>query len=146
MAMTKLYAISLKQPWAALLVAGVKTVEVRRWPTARRGRVLIHAARIPDDRPEAWAHVPRELETLARQLGGIVGAAVLGGCVAYRSLEAFLADREHHLNEAGWFEPPVLYGFRFSAAEILPFRRYSGWMRFFPVDWDPSATSESPTP
>src|SRR4051794_31022472 len=55
------YALSLKQPWAALLVHGVKTIEVRRWPTARRGRVLIHAARVPDDRPEAWSRVPEEL-------------------------------------------------------------------------------------
>lgn len=146
MTKTKHYAISLKQPWAALLVAGVKTVEVRRWATARRGRVLIHAARIPDDRPEAWAHVPVELEMLARQQGGILGAAVLDSCVAYRDREAFLADRQLHLNEPGWFEPPVLYGFRFSAAEVLPFRPYSGWMRFFPVDWDASATSELPVP
>lgn len=146
MTMTKLYALSLKQPWAALLVAGVKTVEVRRWATARRGRVLIHAARIPDDRPEAWAHVPFELEPLARKQGGILGAAELGSCVAYRNLEAFLADRQQHLNEPGWFEPPVLYGFRFNTPEIFPFRPYSGWMRFFPVDWDASATSELPAP
>src|SRR5437764_8289281 len=92
MTITKLYAISIKQPWAALLVAGVKTVEVRRWPTARRGRVLIHAARIPDDRPEAWARVPPELEALARQQGGILGAAELTSCVSYRTLEAFVAD------------------------------------------------------
>ena len=51
----ELFALSVKQPWAALLVAGVKTVEVRTWPTARRGRVLIHAGKIPDDRPEGWA-------------------------------------------------------------------------------------------
>src|SRR3712207_8348570 len=31
------YALSVKQPWAALLAAGVKTVEVRTWPTNRRG-------------------------------------------------------------------------------------------------------------
>ena len=46
--MTKHYALSLKQPWAALLVYGRKTVEVRRWATKRRGPVLIHAARVPD--------------------------------------------------------------------------------------------------
>ena len=61
--MTKLYALSIKQPWAALLVAGIKTVEIRRWPTNRRGRILIHAARIPDPRPEAWALVPDELRS-----------------------------------------------------------------------------------
>ena len=55
------YALSLKQPWAALLVHGGKTIEVRRWATSRRGRILIHAARVPDPRPEAWTQVPPEL-------------------------------------------------------------------------------------
>ena len=30
------YALSLKQPWAALLVHGLKSIEVRRWAAARR--------------------------------------------------------------------------------------------------------------
>jgi hypothetical protein len=134
--MTKIYALSLKQPWAALLVAGKKTIEVRRWPTARRGRILIHAARIPDERSEAWAHVNAPLEPCARQLGGIIGSAQLTGCVPYRSLATFLADSEQHLNQPDWYEPPVLYGFRFDEARSLPFQRYPGWMRFFPIEWD----------
>src|SRR6516225_7625875 len=115
--MAKLYALSIKQPWASLVVHGLKTVEVRRWPTARRGRILIHAARVPDDRPEGWARVSAELGPLAKQLGGIIGAAELADCVSYPTLEAFVGDREHHLNEPAWYEPPVLYGFRFRAAE-----------------------------
>jgi hypothetical protein len=142
--MAKIYALSIKQPWAALLVGGVKTVEVRRWPTARRGRILIHAARVPDDRPQAWSHVPPELASLAQQLGSILGAAELTSCDAYRSLEAFVADREKHLNDPAWYEPPVLYGFAFREPEILPFHRYSGWMRFFPVDWDEPVGGEPP--
>ena len=55
------YALSLKQPWAALVVAGRKAIEVRKWPTGVRGRVFIHAARVPDDRPEAWTLVPDDL-------------------------------------------------------------------------------------
>src|SRR5438132_9253455 len=87
------YALSLKQPWAALLVHGRKTIEVRRWPTARRGRVLIHAARVPDERGEAWARVPLELRETAMLLGGIIGAGELLSCRAYRSAEAFGADQ-----------------------------------------------------
>ena len=93
------YALSLKQPWAALLVHGHKSVEVRAWPTARRGRVLIHAARVSDPRPEAWARVPRELADATRQLGGLIGAADLTDCRAYRSLDEFAADRHLHLND-----------------------------------------------
>jgi hypothetical protein len=135
--MATLYALSLKQPWAALLVHGHKSIEVRNWPTPRRGRVLIHAARVPDLRPEAWAHVSTvAMQATAELAGGIIGAADLTDCLAYRTPEAFAADRPRHLNDPGWFEPPVLYGFAFARMEVLPFRRLPGWMRFFRVDED----------
>lgn len=127
------YALSLKQPWAALLVHGLKSIDVRAWPTARRGPVLIHAARHPDPRPEAWAHVTDAVRPDAELVGGLVGAAVLTGCRTYRTPAEFAADQELHLNAPDWFRP-VLYGFTFAQPERLPFRRYPGWMRFFTVD------------
>jgi hypothetical protein len=129
----KHHALSLKQPWAALLAHGLKTIEVRRWPTARRGRVLIHAALVPDDRPEAWSQVPSELRETAERRGGIIGEGELMQCIEYCSLDAFAADRERHLNDSSWFEPPKLFGFVFANLKVLPFRPYSGWMRFFEV-------------
>src|SRR5262245_47767437 len=116
----ELYALSLKQPWAALLASGRKTIEVRSWPTARRGQVLIHAARVPDGRPEAWADVPADLLPAARLVGGIVGVAELTGCRAYRDAAAFAADRPLHWNAPEWFEP-VRYGLVFAGAKPLPF-------------------------
>jgi hypothetical protein len=127
------YALSLKQPWATLLVHGLKTIEVRKWPTARRGRVLIHAARVSDLRSDAWRHVPKNLIEQAEVTGGIIGEAELVDCVTYRTVEAFTADRLRHLNDPDWFAP-VLYGFVFANARSLPFRRYPGWMRFFAVE------------
>jgi hypothetical protein len=131
------YALSLKQPWATLLVAGLKTVEVRRWPSARRSRILIHAARVPDPRPEVWGLVPAALQEAAQLQGGIVGAGDLVGCIPYRTAEAFAADRSRHLNDPAWFEPPVLYGLTFTNLVTLPFRPYPGWMRFFVVTDEP---------
>lgn len=128
------HALSLKQPWAALLAHGRKTIEVRRWRTARLGRVLIHASRVPDERAEAWALVPPELRDAAQLNGGIVGVGDITGCIAYRSLEAFTADQARHLNQPAWFTGSVLYGFLFSNLEVVPFRACSGWMRFFPVE------------
>ena len=127
------YALSIKQPWAALVVSGVKTIEIRRWPTARRGRILIHAARIVDDRTEAWRHLPDDKRLLAQLQGGIIGAVELSDCVRYGDLPAFLADQAFHLNEPGWFEPAGLFGFKFTQPKIVPFRALPGWFRFFKV-------------
>jgi hypothetical protein len=129
----KRYALSLKQPWATLLVHGHKNIEIRRWPTARRGPILIHAARVSDERPEAWARVPEELLETAQLTGGIIGEGNLVGCTTYRTVEDFTADAARHLNDPAWFEPG-LYGFVFANLRVLPFRPYSGWMRFFPVE------------
>jgi hypothetical protein len=38
-------AISLRQPWATLVVLGAKQYETRDWPTAHRGLLAIHASR-----------------------------------------------------------------------------------------------------
>jgi hypothetical protein len=135
--MGRMFALSLKQPWAALLAHGLKTIEVRRWPTARRERILIHAARISDERPEAWARVPPDVLPTARLLGGIIGAGDLVDCVAYRDPLTFAADQPRHLNELAWFEEPALYGFVFANLTVLPYRRFPGWMRFFSVPDEP---------
>ncbi len=139
--MARQYALSVKQPWAALLAHGRKTIEVRSWRTGRRGRVLIHAARIPDERPGVWEQVPAELLEAARQRGGVVGAADLTGCRPYHSREAFCADQALHLNEPSWFRPPRLYGFLFANAVALPFHRCPGQTRFFRVEY-PSQNDE----
>jgi hypothetical protein len=129
-----MHALSLKQPWATLLVHGRKTIEIRSWPTSRRERILIHAALIADDRPEAWAKVPRELLEMTTRKGGFIGVADLTGCVTYANVEAFTVDQARHLNDPEWFKGTKLFGFTFANAAVVPFRPYSGWMRFFPVE------------
>ena len=37
-------AITIKQPFASLIVEGIKDIENRTWKTNLRGRVLIHAS------------------------------------------------------------------------------------------------------
>lgn len=39
-----MYVLSLLQPWASLIVMGIKTIETRRWQTPHRGPLLIHAS------------------------------------------------------------------------------------------------------
>lgn len=38
-------AISIRQPWASLIVLGIKDIENRSWPTSQRGIVLVHASK-----------------------------------------------------------------------------------------------------
>jgi hypothetical protein len=130
----RVYALSLKQPWAALLASGKKTIEVRSWSTRVRGRIFIHAARIPDDRPEAWQWVTDDIRPLAELGGGIIGEAELLACQSYRTLDSFTTDAQKHLNLADWFQTKGLYGFVFHKAALIPFRPCSGNVRFFTVE------------
>jgi hypothetical protein len=129
------YALSIRQPWAALLVHGLKTVEVRRWQTDRRGRVLIHAALTTDDRRAGWKLLSADMHKTAALRGGIIGVAELVDCVTYASADAFNAEQALHRNDSDWYEPG-LYGFRFADARCLPFRKLAGYVRFFPVTAD----------
>lgn len=129
-----LHALSIKQPWATLLVMGLKTIEVRTWPTRRRGQLLIHAGKVPDQRPEAWRWITTpELREAAQLLGGIVGVAELVDCVAYRTAEAFAADQERHRNHPDWFRAKGLYGHTFREARPLAFVPYLGNTSYFTV-------------
>jgi activating signal cointegrator 1 len=40
-----MYVISLKQPWATLVVLGAKKIETRSWGTKYRGMLAIHASK-----------------------------------------------------------------------------------------------------
>jgi len=127
-------ALSVKQPWAALILGGAKTIDVRTWTTGQRGPFLLHAAKIDDPRPEGWALVTTpELTAYSELRGGIVGTAELVEIVEYGNADSFARDAESHLNAPDWFRPPRLYGFRFANIRPLPFRRFPGNTFFFPV-------------
>jgi hypothetical protein len=45
---TKLKALSIRQPWADLIVRRLKTIEVRAWQVSHRGPFLIHVSNTID--------------------------------------------------------------------------------------------------
>jgi|SRR5579875_1089105 len=68
--------LTVRQPWAGLLVAGVKDVENRVWKTAYRGLLLIHAAqRIDREDLERYRNLLDEVPTSA-----VIGAVQLVDC------------------------------------------------------------------
>ncbi len=93
-------ALSIRQPWAWLIVNGYKDVENRSWATRHRGPLLIHAGvsrSAMNDEMFAWierkygVRVPRDLE-----LGGIVGVVELLDCAGRR------ASVWHERGAFGW--------------------------------------------
>ena len=134
-----LSALSVRQPWAALLAHGVKSVEVRTWPASRRGRVLIHASKVVDERPEAWKWVTTpELRAAAGLRGGVVGVGELTGCVAYATAAAFAADAGRHLNAPDWYVEAGLFGLTFRDLRPVPFFAVPGNTFFFRVEGFPA--------
>ena len=128
------YALSIKQPWATLVVHGLKTIEIRSWPTSRRGVVWIHAGQISDSREEAWRHLPDDLQHAAKQKGGIIGRVELTDCLKYSEQKSFDADCGKHLNDPSWFHEPPLYGFVLGQPQPTEFEPLKGWVRFFRIE------------
>lgn len=65
--------LTVRQPWASLIVAGHKDVENRTWATTYRGRVLIHAASRLDPTGPAT--------DLPTPLGVVLGSVEIVDCV-----------------------------------------------------------------
>ena len=135
-------ALSLKQPWAALVVLGYKRIEIRPWPTSYRGLLLIHAARQPDPRSFPWP-IPDAARPWSQLRGGIIGQVELVNCLCYSALEQFTRDCALHWNLPEWFRPPRMYGFVFRQPRLLPFVPYTGWFRLFRVPTSVLNQSES---
>ena len=124
-------ALSVRQPWAWLIVNGLKDIENRTWSTKFRGRVLIHASKCMtrDEYEDAVATAryagcqikfPRR-EELER--GGIVGIATITDCIP--------PDR----HSSPWHMGGQ-FGFQIANARPLPFMLCKGALGFFDVPPD----------
>jgi hypothetical protein len=101
------HALSVFQPWASLLVHGVKQVETRPWRTAHRGLLAVHAsARLPPADRALCGHEP--FRSALRQagldphdqlpLGAVLGTVRLLDCVRVEELP-HLPARERSLGD-----------------------------------------------
>ena len=89
--MKKIKTLSLKQPWAELILQGKKKIEIRKWNTKFRGEFLIHASKTPD---------VKNMERFGFEslpLGFIVGKAKLLDVKKYENLGSFNEDKGLHL-------------------------------------------------
>ena|SRR3989344_9253354 len=89
-------ALSLKQPFAELILQGKKKIELRNWNTKFRGEFFIHASKIPDK--EAMKKFG--FDNLS--LGGIVGKAFLKDVKKYNNKTEHKKDGKLHLASSFW--------------------------------------------
>lgn len=118
-------ALSIKQPWAWLILHGGKDIENRNWATKVRGPILIHASKgmtrgeYEDVKVFCGVSMPK-FEDLER--GGIVGQVEITGCVRESKSQWFFGE----------------YGFTLENPKPLPFREYKGALGFFDVKEAPN--------
>ena len=98
--------LTIRQPWARLIVNGSKNIENRTWPTSYRGPVLIHAS-LNFNRALCLKH---RLDPKTLERGGVVGIAEIADCVIK--------------HRSRWFIGP--YGFVLRKRRPLPFIKWKG--------------------
>ena len=124
--------LSLRQPWAHLVVHRGKDIENRRWNTRHRGTFLIHAAkgmtRAEYDGAVAWSVETAGLDRLLSapfwdqlERGGIIGAASIVDVIPPGP-----SSRKWHMKEQ--------FGFDLRKVTPLPFRPLKGALGFFKVE------------
>jgi len=122
--------LSLRQPYAELIISGRKTIELRKWNTRFRGEFLIHASKAIDK--EACKSYDN-IDIPSLTTGAIVGSAVLYDVKLYQSKEEFIADQSKHFATAAYASHK--YGFLLSDAKRsekpIPMK---GQLGFFNVD------------
>ena len=119
-------AISIRQPWAWLVVNGHKDIENRIWRTKYRGKVLIHASGYKVTKADyedfvACCKAARIKEFPAIdgfKTGGIVGSVEIVDCVQ--------KSRSRWFNEGG-------FGFVLKNARKLPYKPMKGKLGFWEV-------------
>lgn len=98
--------LTIKQPWAQLIIDGYKKYEFRGWKTKYRGKILIHAG------------ISLEKDMMVRfkdynlhcTMGAIIGEADLVDCILVdktfndelRSIDPIVYGRSNHVDNYAW--------------------------------------------
>ena len=94
-------ALSIKQPFAELILEGRKKIELRKWNTKFRGEFFIHASKNPD------MDAMKKFGFSELPLGCIIGKVTLIDVKKYRNEQEHYKDKDSHLAPSYWGD----YGF-----------------------------------
>ena len=118
--------LSLKQPWAELVLNGRKKIEIRKWNTSFRGEFLIHSSKNPDfSNMKKFGFKIGELPC-----GFIIGKARLVNVKHYNSEEEHNKDKDLHLASSMGGD----YGFVLQDAERIKLIQAKGKLNFWKFD------------
>ena len=123
-------ALSIRQPWAWLVVNGYKDIENRTWSTTFRGRIYVHAGQrmVADDYPDQREYTTQAGIVIPAQLarGAIIGEVTITGCLSFSDSPWFCGPYGFTLEDPVAYDTPVpcrgQLGF-FPVAEAL----FAGW-------------------
>jgi hypothetical protein len=99
-------ALSVKQPWACLLVEGVKKIEVRSWSTNYRGNLLICASASPKNC--FWHDSVDDVKRLLHA-GCMIGVVNLVDVRRMSDSDAELSLCDYDPDAYAWAVEPVSY-------------------------------------
>lgn len=129
MKMNKKYALSIKQPWAELILNNKKNIELRSWKTNFRGEFYIHASKTVDK--EACLKFGINPKTLT--YGAIIGKGELLDIKEYYTFEQFERDKKNHQALFYGFARPM-FGFIIDDVERQEPVYIKGKLKFFEVE------------
>ena len=121
--------LSLKQPFAELIISGKKSIELRKWNTKFRGEFLVHASK----KINKESAQRNNLDFARLVTGAIIGKATLYDVKVYDSKNSFLKDKNKHLAPHDFMN----YQFGFLVKNPRRFKKpipIAGKLRFFEVD------------
>lgn len=104
--------LSIKQPWAQLILEGIKDVEVRSWATSYRGPIWIHTGQKVDD------YAMTRFGRTGLFTGGLVGHANLHGIRSF-CCSSWVTWRERHRDDSDFNEDLAKYGWILRDATAL---------------------------
>ena len=123
-------ALGIQQPWAELILRGIKTLEIRSQPTRQRGRIYLYASKRLSSLPAAESAAHHEgisLENLP--LGLLVGSVEIFDCRKCRRRDhnAACVPAELLIGQYAWV---LANPQRFAVPKSVRFLPYGVW--FYP--------------
>jgi hypothetical protein len=121
-------ALSIRQPWAELILQHKKDIETRSWNTHYRGAFLIHAPKKIDlEACDYFKIDPKSLIT-----GALIGNACVVSSIEYLTSNDYFADNSRHAaGFLGYSQPK--FGFVLTNVERIDSRPCRGALGFFKV-------------